>query len=256
METEIDLLVKQPLRFCFDQIEADGQPAIVDMGCGNGVFAVLFALHGMRVFGIDKEGDALARARQLALRFGVQNRCSFTCSYSEQMPFETGIADIVFSRSTLQYMDKKRALGECIRVLKPSGSLVMIENLPYNPFINLYRIVRRCRVRGPGSSAIVRPVRSYLTFREIYDLQTMFSTFRHEEYHLFRVFTIALNSPFGDRTWFRSLDYVVDKLDRTILGRFALSRRFAWLVAVVGKGKTTCDSGLAPTPQPLPHQAH
>jgi SAM-dependent methyltransferase len=227
----------QAVRFGFSTLESVKNSTIIDMGCGGGTVSVFFALHGAQVIGLDKQQVPLKRAKGLALQWGVQDRCTFIQCYSEQMAIGTETVDIIFSRSTLQYMDRERALDECMRIIRPSGTLILNEDLPYNPFLGIYRLQRKLRAKSPEDIAYVNSIRGYLTFRDIHKLQGKFSTLIHNEYHLFRMFTLVLCQRFRHTPWIGVLDEKVAKLDGFILAHFPFSRRFAWFVAVVGKDK-------------------
>lgn len=239
---EMSRLLVDPIRFCFDRIPGLTGLNVVDMGCGGGVISVILAMHGASIIGFDKDLQAIRRAKELSVRFGVQDRCNFFCSASESMGIATGCADIVFSRGTLQYMDRKSALDECKRILAPGGTLVLVENLPYNPFIGLFRLLRRLRARTPEAVAYVRSIRGYLTFEEINNLRADFATLDHREYHLFRMFSMALSCPFESRSWFEAIDGFVARLDSAVMANVPFTRRLAWLAAIVATHKAASES--------------
>jgi len=165
----------------------------------------------------------------------------FVGSCSEQMAIHAGTADIVFSRSTLQYMDRTLALAECLRILKPGGTLLLIENLPYNPFVNVYRLLRRLTARRPEDIGYARSIRGYLTFREIETLRSMFSTVERCEFHLCRMVTHSLAETFRNSTWLQAMDAKAAVLDEHLLTHISGMKYFSWVVSVAGKGKFRMD---------------
>lgn len=56
---------------------------VVDLYCGAGTFAVLFATHGAQVFGIEENANAVREARANAARNGVEGRARFTAARVE-----------------------------------------------------------------------------------------------------------------------------------------------------------------------------
>jgi ubiquinone/menaquinone biosynthesis C-methylase UbiE len=207
------------------------------MACGDGLVGVFLALHGAKVIGFDKRQDAIAQASALAVRLKVQTRCMFLGACSEQMPIGTNTADIVFSRSTLQYTDRARVIAECLRILKPGGALLLNENLPYNPLVNLYRWEQRLTARRKEDIQYVKSIRGYLTFREINALRGSFATLERREYHLLRMLTFGLRRRFAGSSVIRLLDDKLAALDGFLLAYVPMTRYFGWVVAVAGKGK-------------------
>jgi ubiquinone/menaquinone biosynthesis C-methylase UbiE len=102
-----------------------GQPArLLDVGCGTGRFAVLAAERtGARVWGIDPSLGMLAQARS---RPGAR-RVGWKQATAEQLPFRNSWFDAVHVQLVLHLVDdRRRAIGECARVLRPAGRLVLV----------------------------------------------------------------------------------------------------------------------------------
>jgi ubiquinone/menaquinone biosynthesis C-methylase UbiE len=233
-----DPLHGEAVRYCLSELGSPAGLTVADMGCGTGGMSVLFALLGARVIGVDKSEDRLEKAEARALSSGVSARCTFLRGEAERTPLDAQSVDIVFSKSALQYMDRERALGEYLRVLKRNGTLILIENLPHNPLIGLYRLARRMRARRYRRIRYVRSIRGYLSFAEIRSLRASFSTLDYRTYHLFRMITIGLTKRSGGAPWAAKLDAAAAGLDRAVQALLPFTHRIAWLVAVVGKGRS------------------
>ena len=239
-----DVYFARPIRFAFERIGSVAGRTVVDMGCGLGHLSVYFALHGARVVGFDINETSLAAARELGAKWNVADRCRFLCCRSEQMAIGTHAADLVFSRSTLQYADRQEVFKECLRVLRPGGSLILLENLPHSPFINLYRVWRRMRARRPEDVAYVRSIRGYLTHAEVRRWEDQFAQAAHKDFHLLAVLALALRRKYRRCPVVRAFDSAVERLDDLLFAALPFMRRLAWLVAVVGLGKKA-DAGEA-----------
>jgi len=99
---------------------------VVDIGCGAGIDSLVAArMVGPegRVVGIDMTPSMLEKARAAAVEAGLAT-VEFREGYGEALPVPDAWADVVISNGVLNLMpDKRAALGEMARVLKPGGRL-------------------------------------------------------------------------------------------------------------------------------------
>ena len=117
--------------YLFDQIlknRFSPEMKILDAGCGGGRNLVYFLRSGFRVFGVDRNPDAVEYVRSLAqmLAPDVPSE-NFQISEVEKMPFPDESFDLIISNAVLHFADDElqfdRMLREMWRVLKPSGIL-------------------------------------------------------------------------------------------------------------------------------------
>jgi ubiquinone/menaquinone biosynthesis C-methylase UbiE len=105
--------------------------AVLDVGTGPGYLALAAArLVGTdgRAVGIDVSPEMIARARLLAARAG--SAAEYLVAGADALPFADGSFDAVVSRLVFQHLSgdvKRRALREIMRVLTPSGRLVVAD---------------------------------------------------------------------------------------------------------------------------------
>jgi ubiquinone/menaquinone biosynthesis C-methylase UbiE len=114
---------------------------VLDVACGTGVLArALAGRVGPRgsVVGLDINESMLTVARR------VSPRVEWRAAAAEQLPFEAESFDAVLSQFGLMFFDDRRAaIGEMQRVLKPGGRLAVavwdtLENTPgYAAFVAL-----------------------------------------------------------------------------------------------------------------------
>lgn len=104
---------------------------VLDVGCGTGVLTRLAALtvgdKGEAV-GIDPSPAMLRIARRNAST--EANRASFKVAAIEDLPFDSGRFDVVFSSCMLHHLApelKRAGLAEVYRVLKPGGRFVIVD---------------------------------------------------------------------------------------------------------------------------------
>jgi len=117
-----------------DRAEIAEGDTVLDVGCGDGLIA-FGALERVgangRVIFSDISRDLLDVSRELA---GDDVRCEFVLAGAEDLaPILDESVDVVTTRSVIIYVtDKRRALAEFFRVLRPGGRLSMFE--PINSF--------------------------------------------------------------------------------------------------------------------------
>ncbi|TCJ14984.1 class I SAM-dependent methyltransferase [Parasulfuritortus cantonensis] len=108
---------------------ARGTPglAVLDLGCGAGHAAFALAAGGARVTAYDLTEAMLAVVEAEAGRRGLAGLATRQ-GPAERLPFPAAAFDLVVSRySAHHWADVAGALAEAARVLKPGGSLIMID---------------------------------------------------------------------------------------------------------------------------------
>ncbi|MEM9316220.1 MAG: methyltransferase domain-containing protein [Pseudomonadota bacterium] len=98
---------------------------VLDIGCGQGEPACILAReHGARVVGTDLEAHLVERARKRAAEADLDRRVSFCLAKPGPLDFVDESFDcIVCSGAMTQIEDKLSMLCECLRVLRPGGTL-------------------------------------------------------------------------------------------------------------------------------------
>jgi arsenite methyltransferase len=106
--------------------------SVLDVGCGGGVDSFVAAMMvgpGGKVIGIDLVPEMVARARENLRKTSLRN-VSFQESSPEKMPFPDESFDVVISNGAFNLViDKGKALKEVFRVLKPSGRLMIADQI-------------------------------------------------------------------------------------------------------------------------------
>jgi ubiquinone/menaquinone biosynthesis C-methylase UbiE len=103
---------------------------VLDIGCGTGDLVTLIkGLHpDVDVVGLDPDPKALIRARRKAERAAVL--IQLDQGFSDELPYPDASFDRVFSSFMLHHLqagEKERTLREVRRVLKPGGSLHLLD---------------------------------------------------------------------------------------------------------------------------------
>ncbi len=134
-----------------------GSERVLDLGCGAGHTALAVAPHAATVTAVDLTPEMLVVAAELARSKGITN-ITFRSADVAALPFEDASFDLITSRvSAHHYADPRAALREAARVLRPGGSMLLIDTVaPEDPaldtFYNAVELlrdrshVRNCRV--------------------------------------------------------------------------------------------------------------
>src|SRR5690348_3687789 len=108
------------------RIAGPARLTILDVGCGTGFLALLFAALGHTVTGVDLAEQMLEQARHKADRAGLN--VAFRLENGASLSDVDQSYDLVIARHVIWTMpDPARAVEEWMRVLRPGGRLALIE---------------------------------------------------------------------------------------------------------------------------------
>jgi arsenite methyltransferase len=139
-----------------DRAQLASGMTLVDVGTGDGVVAFRAIDRvgpSLRVFLTDISVPMLRHAEALAVQRGIRDQCTFLeCSAEKLDAIADASVDVVSGRAVLAYVaDKKAALREFYRVLKPGGRISLAEPILQDEAFYV-RALRR-RIEQQGSSA-------------------------------------------------------------------------------------------------------
>lgn len=98
----------------------------LDVGAGDGAYAIALAQRGARASAVDVSSSALAQATRNALQGGVM--LAPVAADARQLPFRAGRFDLVLAVTTLCFVGSPgAAVREMARVLRPGGRLIVGE---------------------------------------------------------------------------------------------------------------------------------
>jgi SAM-dependent methyltransferase len=99
---------------------------VLDVGCGDGAYALAAARAGAHVTGLDRSAAAVAAARARAAAEGLA--ADLQVGDASALPFAGDRFDVVLAVTVLCFVDKPaQAVAEMARVLRPGGVLVLGE---------------------------------------------------------------------------------------------------------------------------------
>ncbi|MFQ6037010.1 MAG: class I SAM-dependent methyltransferase [Candidatus Aminicenantales bacterium] len=148
-------------RLFYSPEEVKGR-SVLDAGCGTGIFSIIFARNGAGpVVGIDISEGSLDTAQNLKKRSGVSD-VSFRKADMLNLPFSDRTFDVVWAWGTVHHTtDPFRAIEELIRVLKPSGSLLLAV-YKRTRLTSVHDIIRKTLIRMPRKTW--KPVARVMAF--------------------------------------------------------------------------------------------
>ncbi len=108
---------------------------LLDLGCGFGALSVFFAAQGAVVTGVDPIEERLEVGRSVAAAHGLA--AEFRHGWMEHLDLDDEAFDLAVQNNSLCYVvsraDRRAALTETRRVLKPGASLVIRNPNRWNP---------------------------------------------------------------------------------------------------------------------------
>jgi ubiquinone/menaquinone biosynthesis C-methylase UbiE len=135
-----------------DLLRPKSGESILEIGFGTGhtLVALAKAVGATgKVFGLDLSDSMAKLARGNMAKAGLLERARIRCGDAAQMPYGAASLDAVFMSFTLELFDTPeipRVLGECRRVLRPSGRIVVVgmsKEGPKEPLVGVFEWAHR-----------------------------------------------------------------------------------------------------------------
>lgn len=125
-ELERDLVLRLLEPVLVEPVEPDKRPRVLDVGTGDGTYALEVSRRGGRVVGVDISQTMLDAAQKRAEHAGLS--IDLIRADVQSLPFPDGHFDCVVAVTVLCFVDNAAgALAEMARVLAPGGRLVIGE---------------------------------------------------------------------------------------------------------------------------------
>jgi ubiquinone/menaquinone biosynthesis C-methylase UbiE len=96
---------------------------VLDLGCGDGALSAQFLTHGAgKLIGVDIDAECVERAREI----NAGQPAEFCVCSSTTLPLPDECVDTVVSFDVFEHVARPRTvLAECLRVLRPSGKMLI-----------------------------------------------------------------------------------------------------------------------------------
>lgn len=117
--------------------------SVLDVGCGDGLNAMNFAMQGARVTGIDISAKAIELAKRRAAINGVSQLTNFICSPLETAQVAPGTFDVIWGDAVLHHVinDLDTVVERLVRWAKPGAWVVFGEPVNLNPMLRRFRLM-------------------------------------------------------------------------------------------------------------------
>lgn len=115
----------------------DGHGRLLDVGCGPGTVALVFAHLFEDVVGVDSDPGMVSEARRAAEEAGLDT-VSWVCMRAEELPGELGRFRVVTFGQSFHWMDRPRVASAVHGMLEPDGVVVQVD-LWHDPPPELHR---------------------------------------------------------------------------------------------------------------------
>jgi len=106
--------------------------AIADIGSGNGIASIAFALEGHKVFSIEPDPSIVIGAgaiRKLTNEYHLNGKVIVSQCFGEATGLQDRQVDVVYIRQAMHHAkDLNQMMMECYRILKPGGLLLTIRD--------------------------------------------------------------------------------------------------------------------------------
>jgi 2-polyprenyl-3-methyl-5-hydroxy-6-metoxy-1,4-benzoquinol methylase len=116
---------------------------VLDVGCGDGVNAVLLAKLGAMVTGIDVSPKAIELAKRRAEVNGVTERTTFVCQPMERADLQAGSFDVVWGDAILHHLlgELDSVVAQLVKFTRPGGMILFSEPVNFNPWLRRLRFM-------------------------------------------------------------------------------------------------------------------
>ncbi len=138
------------------QLDIPPGSRILDAGCGTGEHSVRLCKRGFFCVGVDISTYVVQKAKERAAQHGLAQQGTFVCASLDDLPFDDGHFHAIHCRGVLMHIPRwQDALRELCRLLRPGGSIVILES---NHKAIEMLIVRLARLFRENDSKMVKSV--------------------------------------------------------------------------------------------------
>ena len=193
---------------------------VLDYGCGVGpIIEKVLKFNPKKITGIDISDISISKAKE---KFkNSKTKINLFVDNCESTKFNNNEFDLVYGLGILHHLNISKCIEEILRILKPNGSLLFIEPLGTNPFINLYRAITP-KSRSKDEHPLVS--------KDFDFIRSKFKSVSIKYYGFLTLIFFILYKSTNDSKIFKTLV----NLDQ-FLFKMSFFRIFAWSVLIIAK---------------------
>ena len=148
---------------------------VLEIGSGTGKHSGVLVESGARITLLDLSDKSLSVCRA---RFG--SVVTTICASMDDIPVPDNSFDFVIANGALSYANFEKTVSEIIRVIKPGGSVILLDSLNHNPIYRLNRFIHFLRGDRSWSTLTRMP-----TIGNVKYLQKFFKTSEFKSFGAF-----------------------------------------------------------------------
>lgn len=135
-EVNVDPIINESKNFYENTISKliNSNSIVLEIGAGTGDYSGRLVECGAQITLLDTSRSALEISR---IKFG--NAAEYVCGNMEKLPFPDSHFDFVLSAGSLSYGEYEIVRNEILRVLRPNGTILILDSLNDNPIYRLNR---------------------------------------------------------------------------------------------------------------------
>lgn len=127
------------------------EETVLNIGCGDGVQAVIYGGNFKKMVGVDINQGRLEVARQLAAAHGFDNFMTIYANV-EEIPLDEKYDKIIAIDIIEHVINPKKVIAEAYRLLRDGGSLLITFPVLHDKWENFFRFVGRKILRRKGKT--------------------------------------------------------------------------------------------------------
>jgi SAM-dependent methyltransferase len=115
-----------------EHLHLDGRGRLLDVGCGPGTVALLFAKRFENVIGLDSDAGMLGQAQRAAAEEQITH-ASWVQMRAEELPGALGTFRLISFAQSFHWMDRSRVASAVREMLDANGAVVQVDLWHTNP---------------------------------------------------------------------------------------------------------------------------
>jgi 2-polyprenyl-3-methyl-5-hydroxy-6-metoxy-1,4-benzoquinol methylase len=204
-----------PKEYCFHLFPDLRGKSVLDVGCGEGEDAIIFARLGARVTGLDVSPGAIELATRRAALNGVPDLARFICAPLGEANLPEMSFDVIWIDNVLHHVldDLEAILRAILRAAKPGALIVCVEP------VNLNKTLRRLRFLVPVHTEVT-PGERPLEKADLAALENVIPGLRRRHFNFLGRLTRFIIPGYRyerAKPWRRQLSDLLQWLDRAVL---------------------------------------